>query len=101
MQQDAPRPDTPAAGNALLWSTGSVAAFGVFLVVVPGGQPAGRTWLWVGIVALALGAVTFALALRARLRYLAEHRTPERDRHPDRDPHRDRDPDRDLGRLEP
>ncbi len=75
MQQDAPRPDNPAAGTALLWLTGSVAGFGVFLVLVPGVQPAGRTWLWVGIVLLVVGAVTFGLALRARLAYLRDHRS--------------------------
>ena len=42
-----PRPDTPAAGNALVWMTLSLFAFGVFLVAVPGRDPAGRTWLWV------------------------------------------------------
>ena len=80
MQQDAPREDDPAAGNALLWLTGSVLAFGVFVIAVPGLQPAGRTWLWVGIVLVVIGGATFALALRARLRYLAEHRTTEPER---------------------
>ena len=65
-----PRPDTPAAGNALLWMTGSLAGFGAFLVAVPGRESAGRTWLWAGIVLLVLGAAAFAAALRARLRYL-------------------------------
>jgi hypothetical protein len=64
-----PRPDTPAAGNALLWMTGSLALFGAFLVVVPGRETAGRTWLWVGLVLLVVGGVAFAAALRARLRY--------------------------------
>lgn len=80
MQQDPPREDNPAAGNALLWLTGSVLAFGEFTVVVPGMQPAGRTWLWVGFVLLAVGGVTFALALRARLRYLAGRRAKDPDR---------------------
>ena len=71
-----PRPDTPAAGNALLWMTGSLVVFGGFLVAVPGREPAGRTWLWVGIVLLIVGAATFGLALRARLAYLREHRSP-------------------------
>jgi hypothetical protein len=66
------RPDTPAAGNALLWMTGSLAAFGVFLVAVPGREPAGRTWLWVGIVLVVVGGASFAAALRARLRYLRD-----------------------------
>jgi hypothetical protein len=65
-----PRPDTPAAGNALLWMTGSVAAFGLFLVAVPGRQAAGRTWLWVGVVLLVLGAVGFGMAMWGRVRYL-------------------------------
>jgi hypothetical protein len=65
-----PRPDTPAAGNALLWMTGSLAVFGAFLVAVPGQESAGRTWLWVGIVLLVLGGLAFASALRARLRHL-------------------------------
>ncbi len=69
-----PRPDTPAAGNALLWMTGSLVAFGAFLVAVPGRESAGRTWLWVGIVLLVGGAVTFGLALRARLAHLRKHR---------------------------
>ena len=65
-----PRPDTPAAGNALVWMTLSLLAFGAFLVAVPGRDPAGRTWLWVGLVLLVVGAVSSALALRARVRYL-------------------------------
>jgi hypothetical protein len=73
--QPEPRPDTPAAGNALLWMTGSLAVFGAFLVAVPGREAAARTWLWVGLVLLVVGGVTFALALRARLAYLREHRS--------------------------
>ena len=65
-----PRPDTSAAGNAVVWMTLSLLAFGVFLVVVPGGDPAGRTWLWVGLVLVVVGGITSALALRARIRYL-------------------------------
>lgn len=80
MQQDAPREDDPAAGNALVWFTGSLLAFGLFVVIVPGVQPAGRTWLWVGTALVALGGVIFALALRARLRWLAKHRAPEPDK---------------------
>ncbi len=80
MQQDAPREDNPAAGNALLWLTGSVLTFGAFVLLVPGMQPQGRTWLWVGIVLIGVGGVTFALALRARVRYLAAHRASERDK---------------------
>jgi hypothetical protein len=68
------RPDTPAAGNALLWLTGSLVAFAAFLVGVPGQQRAGRTWLWVGVVLLVLGGTAFAAALRSRLRYLRTHR---------------------------
>lgn len=71
--QSQPRPDTPAAGNALLWLTGTLALFGAFLVAVPGREAAGRTWLWVGLVLLVVGGVTFALALRSRLSYLREH----------------------------
>ena len=70
MSDPEPRPDTPAAGNALLWLTGSLVAFGLFVVLVPGRQPAGRTWLWVGLVLLLVGGVSSALAVRARLRYL-------------------------------
>jgi uncharacterized membrane protein len=65
-----PRPDTPAAGNALLWMTGSLVLFGSFLVMVPGQDPAGRTWLWVGLVLFLLGSACFVAALRARLRHL-------------------------------
>jgi hypothetical protein len=68
--QSEPRPDTPAAGNALVWMTLSLLAFGIFLVAVPGRDPAGRTWLWVGLVLLVVGGVSSALAVRARLRYL-------------------------------
>jgi hypothetical protein len=64
-----PRPDTPAAGNALLWMTGSLAAFGAFLVLVPG-HAGDRTWWWVGLVLLVLGGIAFGSALRARLRHL-------------------------------
>jgi hypothetical protein len=71
--QSEPRPETAAAGNALLWMTGSLGVFGAFLVAVPGREPAGRTWLWVGLVLLVVGGVTFGLALRARLAYLREH----------------------------
>ena len=60
--------------------TGSVLAFGVFVIAVPGLQPAGRTWLWVGTVLVVIGGATFALALRARLRHLAERRAREPDR---------------------
>jgi len=68
--QSEPRPDTPAAGNALVWMTLSLLAFGIFLVAVPGRDPAGRTWLWVGLVLLVVGGVSSTLAVRARLRYL-------------------------------
>ena len=50
-------------------------AFGVFLVAVPGQDPAGRTWLWVGIVLLVLGGGDLGLRLRARRAYLREHRS--------------------------
>ena len=72
--QSEPRPDTPAAGNALVWMTLSLLAFGVFLVAVPGRDPAGRTWLWVGLVLLVVGGVSSVVAVRARLAYLREHR---------------------------
>jgi hypothetical protein len=68
--QSEPRPDSPSAGNALVWMTLSLFAFGVFLVAVPGRDAAGRTWLWVGLVLLVVGGASSALALRARLRYL-------------------------------
>jgi hypothetical protein len=48
----------------------SLVALGIFLVAIPGRDPAGRTWLWVGLVLLVVGGVTSALAIRARLRYL-------------------------------
>jgi hypothetical protein len=70
-----PRPDTPAAGNALVWLTLSLLAFGIFLVAVPGREPAGRTWLWVGVVLLVVGGISSGLAVRARLAYVREHRT--------------------------
>lgn len=70
-----PRPDTPAAGNAMVWMTLSVFAFGVFLVAIPGQDPAGRTWLWVGVVLLLLGGGTSFFTVRARRAYLREHRT--------------------------
>ena len=68
--QPKPRPETPAAGNALVWMTLSLLAFGLFLVVIPGRDPAGRTWLWVGVVLVVVGGVTSAFAVRARLRHL-------------------------------
>ena len=70
----ADRPDTPAAGNALVWFTGSLLLFGLFLVVVPGTQRGGRTWLWVGVVLVVLGGVASALATSSRLRYLRSRR---------------------------
>jgi hypothetical protein len=66
----ADRPEAAAAGNALVWFTGSL------LVVVPGTQPDGHTWLWVGVVLAVLGGVTSALATSARLRYLRSSRGP-------------------------
>jgi len=68
--QPEPRPETPAAGNALVWMTLSLLVFGLFLVLVPGRDPAGHTWLWVGVVLVVLGGVGSAFAVRARLRYL-------------------------------
>jgi hypothetical protein len=69
-----PRPETTAAGNALLYVWGSLLAFGVFLVVVPGRESVSRTWLWVGLLLALLGGVGFARALRARLAYLRRDR---------------------------
>lgn len=65
-----PRPETTAAGNLLLYLWGSLLVFGLFLVIVPGRQPAARTWLWVGLALVVVGGGGFAVALRARLRYL-------------------------------
>ncbi|SDO74552.1 hypothetical protein SAMN04489867_0478 [Pedococcus dokdonensis] len=69
-----PRPETPAAGNALLWMTSSLLAFGIFLVAIPGRDPAGRAWLWIGLVLLVVGGVSSALAARARWTYLRDRR---------------------------
>jgi hypothetical protein len=78
MPDDTDRPETLAetepVGNLLLWFTGSLLVFGLFLVVVPGSEPAARTWLWVGVVLVVLGGATSALAVRARLRHLRAHR---------------------------
>ena len=71
-QPPEPRPDTTAAGNALLYLFGSLALFGAFLVAVPGQQPEGRAWLRTGLVLLLLGVAGFARALVARIRYLRE-----------------------------
>ena len=68
--QSEPRPDTPAAGNALVWMTVSLFAWGVFPAGGRGRPPAGRTWLWVGVVLLVVGGIASAFAVRARLRYL-------------------------------
>ena len=73
--QSEPRPDTPAAGNALVWMTVSLFGFGVFLVAVPGQDPAGRAWLWVGLVLLVVGGIASAFAIRARWAYLRAHRS--------------------------
>ena len=70
-----PRPDTTAAGNALLYLWGSLLCFGLFLVLVPGREAAGRTWLWVGLVLTVPAALGFISALRARLAYLRERRS--------------------------
>jgi hypothetical protein len=48
----------------------SLLAFGIFLVIVPGRDPAGRTWLWVGVVLLVVGGISSAFAVRARIRHL-------------------------------
>ena len=76
-QPPEPRPDTTAAGNALLHLFGSLTLFGAFLVAVPGGQPEGRAWLWTGLLLLVVGAAGFARALVARIRYLRDGR-PDR-----------------------
>ena len=70
MPEQDERPETAAAGNALVWFTGTLLAFGLFLVLVPGSDPAGRTWLWVGIALTVVGGATSALAVLARVRYL-------------------------------
>lgn len=70
-----PRPDTAAAGNALVWMTVSLLVFGIFLVAVPGRDPAGRTWLWVGVVLVVVGGISSAIAVRARWAYLRENHT--------------------------
>lgn len=72
-----PRPDTTAAGNALLHLFGSLALFGAFLVAVPGTQPEGRAWLWTGLLLLVIGSGGFLRALVARIRYL-RHGPPDR-----------------------
>jgi hypothetical protein len=82
-QPPEPRPDTTAAGNALLHLFGSLALFGAFVVAVPGQQPEGRSWLWPGLMLLLIGAAGFARALVARIRYLRRIRYP-RDGRPDR-----------------
>ena len=69
------RPDTAAAGNALVWTTVSLFVFGIFLVAVPGRDPAGRTWLWVGVVFVVVGGISSAFAVRARWAYLRENHT--------------------------
>ncbi len=76
-QAPEPRPDTTAAGNALLYLFGSLALFGAFLVMVPGQQPEGRAWLWPGLLLLLVGVAGFARALVARIRYLRDGR-PDR-----------------------
>jgi hypothetical protein len=48
----------------------SLLACGIFLVIVPGRDPAGRTWLWVGEVLLGVGGISTAFAVRARIRHL-------------------------------
>lgn len=65
-----PRPDTAAAGNALLYVWGSLLCFGLFLVVVPGRVAPGRTWLWVGLVLVVVGAAGLVPTARASARYL-------------------------------
>ena len=70
-----PRPDTAAAGNALVWMTVSLLVFGIFLVAVPGREAAGRTWLWVGVVLVVVGGISSAFAVRARWAYLREDHT--------------------------
>ena len=69
-----PRPDTTAAGNALLYLWGSLLCFALFVVLVPGREAAGRTWLWVGLVLAVPAAIGFTTALRARLAYRRGHR---------------------------
>lgn len=65
-----PRPATTAAGTATLYLWGSLAAFGVFLMAVPGREAAARTWLWVGVVLVVIAVPGLVLAARARHRYL-------------------------------
>jgi hypothetical protein len=70
------RPETTPTGTATLYLWGTLALFGAFLVAVPGREPAARTWLWVGLVLLALAVPGLARALRARRHHLRKDEAP-------------------------
>ena len=75
-QASAAWPETTAAGTTTLYLWGSLALLGLFLVAVPGREPAARAWLWVGDVLLAVSVPALLLALRARRRYLRRDGEP-------------------------
>ena len=72
----AARPETTAAGTTTLYLWGSLALLGLFLVAVPGREPAARAWLGVGAILLAISVPALLLAVRARRRYLRRDGQP-------------------------
>ena len=69
-----PASDAQPAGPGTLgaWFWGSLLAFGVFLVAVPGQDARGRTWLVVGIALAVVSVVGLTLWWRARVRGLRQ-----------------------------
>jgi hypothetical protein len=57
-----------APGTTGLWFWGTLLAFGVFLVAVPGQDPRARPWWWAGVVLTAVALVALARALLGRRR---------------------------------
>jgi membrane protein implicated in regulation of membrane protease activity len=68
--EPAAEPDGPGTLGAWFW--GSLLAFGVFLVAVPGQDARGRTWLVVGIALAVVSVVGLTLWWRARVRGLRQ-----------------------------
>jgi membrane protein implicated in regulation of membrane protease activity len=67
-----PAAERAGPGTLGAWFWGSLLAFGVFLVAVPGQDTRGRTWLVVGIALAVVSVVGLTLWWRARVRGLRQ-----------------------------
>jgi hypothetical protein len=53
-------------GTLALWFWGTLLAFGIFLVALPGQDPRARFWWWAGVVLAVLSVVALVRALLGR-----------------------------------